>query len=605
VQQVPHAIEYRRCFRAPEGRKLIISDYSQIELRILADFTGDKGFIDAFNSGADLHRVTAAQVFGVKLEDVTAEQRSFAKRLNFGVVYGIGAQRFATMTGLSQTEAEDILRRYFATYRQLDAWLRDAARQAVRERTAPRTVAGRLARFRFDSEDRQAVSLAQRNGKNTPIQGCVLGQTRIFEKKHGYIPIEDLAGQDVSVWDGKRFSKALVVPSGKKQKVKVTFWGGYYIECSPDHKFFVIDANGRQFWRTPLEFKKLNWVLLTDEIHNWTGNLLLPPVTAGLAWNSSRASLADISNRFELGIFMGRTASDGSVSERQISNLIAEHEKIILPYLKQIAERLGHVTLRSMKREHGRQPLYQLTNSSLSAARQILSIGIKTRVPHPAWRDKRVLAGYLRGMFDGDGTVNPDGPVLTFGQVDKHLAWAREIQQALLLFGIRSRINMCADRINVKVLKRDSQKFARKIGFINPVKQEKLKTIPVRNGHPASGKIYGRAARIKSVEITDEWVEMYDVMNSETSQFMANGLIVHNSSADILKRSLRLLHDQLRDTSACIVNIVHDEIVVEADAAEAVEIAKKVEEAMCAAGEEYVKRVPVKVETEVADEWVK
>lgn len=171
IQQVPHAVEYRRCFRAPDGRKLIISDYSQIELRILADFTGDQGFIDAFNSGADLHRVTAAQVFGVKLEDVTAEQRSFAKRLNFGVVYGIGAQRFATMTGLSQTESEDILRRYFATYRALDTWLRDAARQAVRERTAPRTVAGRLARFRFDSEDRQAVSLAQRNGKNSPIQG--------------------------------------------------------------------------------------------------------------------------------------------------------------------------------------------------------------------------------------------------------------------------------------------------------------------------------------------------------------------------------------------------------------------------------------------------
>jgi DNA polymerase I-like protein with 3'-5' exonuclease and polymerase domains len=170
VQQVPHSIEYRRCFRAPEGRKLIISDYSQIELRILADFTNDQGFVDAFNSGADLHKVTAAQVFGVPLEGVTKEQRDFAKRLNFGVVYGIGAQRFSTMTGLSLTDAEDILRRYFATYRQLDAWLRDAAQRAVRERTA-RTASGRLARFRFDSEDRQAVSLAQRNGKNTPIQG--------------------------------------------------------------------------------------------------------------------------------------------------------------------------------------------------------------------------------------------------------------------------------------------------------------------------------------------------------------------------------------------------------------------------------------------------
>jgi DNA polymerase-1 len=170
IQQVPHDIEYRRCFRAPEGRKLLIADYSQIELRILAEFTGDQGFIDAFNSGADLHRVTAAQVFNVPLEQVTKEQRDFAKRLNFGVVYGIGAQRFSMMTGMKLSDAEDILRKYFATYRQLDAWLRDAANRAVRERTS-RTGSGRLARFRFDPEDRQAVSAAQRNGKNNPVQG--------------------------------------------------------------------------------------------------------------------------------------------------------------------------------------------------------------------------------------------------------------------------------------------------------------------------------------------------------------------------------------------------------------------------------------------------
>ncbi|HZG54840.1 MAG TPA: DNA polymerase [Pyrinomonadaceae bacterium] len=171
VQQVPHAVEYRRCFRAPAGRKLVIADYSQIELRILAHVTEDKGFIDAFNSGADLHRVTAAQVFNTPLEAVTREQRDFAKRLNFGVVYGIGAQRFSMMTGIPLSEAESILARYFQTYRGLDAWLRDAARKAVRERTA-RTMSGRLARFNFDAEDRQAASLAQRNGKNMPIQGA-------------------------------------------------------------------------------------------------------------------------------------------------------------------------------------------------------------------------------------------------------------------------------------------------------------------------------------------------------------------------------------------------------------------------------------------------
>jgi DNA polymerase-1 len=161
----------RRCFRAPAGRKLVVADYSQIELRILADFTADPGFVEAFRSGADLHRTTAAQVFNVPAEAVTKEQRDFAKRLNFGVVYGIGARRFALLTGLKETEAEDLLKRYFATYRGLDAWLRDAGFKAVRERTAPRTVAGRLFRFNFDPEDRQATSLAQRNGKNAPVQG--------------------------------------------------------------------------------------------------------------------------------------------------------------------------------------------------------------------------------------------------------------------------------------------------------------------------------------------------------------------------------------------------------------------------------------------------
>lgn len=170
VQQIPHEEAYRRCFRAPEGRKLVIADYSQIELRILADFSDDENFINAFKSGADFHTITAAQVFNVKPEEVTSEQRSFAKRLNFGVVYGIGSQRFALMTGLSQTSAEDVMRKYFGTYRGLDNYLRDSAKRVVNDRTA-RTASGRMLKFRFDAEDRQAVGAAQRNGKNFPIQG--------------------------------------------------------------------------------------------------------------------------------------------------------------------------------------------------------------------------------------------------------------------------------------------------------------------------------------------------------------------------------------------------------------------------------------------------
>ncbi|HTH38165.1 MAG TPA: DNA polymerase, partial [Pyrinomonadaceae bacterium] len=170
LQQIPHEKEYRRCFTAEPGNKLVIADYSQIELRILAEFSGDERFIDAFVSGQDFHAATASQVFGVSAAEVTDEQRSFAKRLNFGIVYGIGASRFGLMTGLSQTQAEDTMRKYFGTFRKLDDYLRNAGRRLIEERNA-RTASGRLLRLRFDESDRQQVSSARRYGINMPIQG--------------------------------------------------------------------------------------------------------------------------------------------------------------------------------------------------------------------------------------------------------------------------------------------------------------------------------------------------------------------------------------------------------------------------------------------------
>ena len=111
-----------------------------------------------------------SQVFGVKPEDVTDEQRSFAKRLNFGVVYGIGASRFGLMTGLSQTDAENTMRKYFGTYRGLDDYLRDAGQRVVTETQCPDRL-GPDAPLRFDENDRQQIASAKRYGMNMPIQG--------------------------------------------------------------------------------------------------------------------------------------------------------------------------------------------------------------------------------------------------------------------------------------------------------------------------------------------------------------------------------------------------------------------------------------------------
>ncbi len=170
LQQIPHEYAYRRCFMAPPGKKLVIADYSQIELRILAEFSADQGFIDAFVSGADFHASAAAQVFNIKPENVTDEQRSFAKRLNFGIVYGIGASRFAMLTGMGQNEAENTMRRYFGTFRGLDEYLRNAGDKVISERAA-RTASNRLMKLRFEEDDRLQKGGARRNGINMPIQG--------------------------------------------------------------------------------------------------------------------------------------------------------------------------------------------------------------------------------------------------------------------------------------------------------------------------------------------------------------------------------------------------------------------------------------------------
>jgi DNA polymerase I-like protein with 3'-5' exonuclease and polymerase domains len=170
LQQVPNTTDYRSCFRAPQGRKLVVADFSQIEMRILADFARDEALLAAFDSGADLHRMTAAQMFGVPLDQVTARQRASAKGLNYGLVYGMGAEGLAGRIESSVKEAEGLIERYFIAYSGVARWLNNAAQTAVRERRA-RTASGRLWIFHLDPKDREQLGALKRVGKNAPIQG--------------------------------------------------------------------------------------------------------------------------------------------------------------------------------------------------------------------------------------------------------------------------------------------------------------------------------------------------------------------------------------------------------------------------------------------------
>ncbi|HEY7183834.1 MAG TPA: DNA polymerase [Blastocatellia bacterium] len=170
LQQIPHTTEYRSCFRAPSGRKLVVADFSQVEMRILADFARDEALLKAFDSGADLHRMTASEMFGVPLDQVTPRQRESAKGLNYGLVYGMGADGLASRIESSVKEAEILIERYFRAYSGVERWLKEAAETAVRERRS-RTASGRLWIFHLDPHDRAQLGALKRVGKNAPIQG--------------------------------------------------------------------------------------------------------------------------------------------------------------------------------------------------------------------------------------------------------------------------------------------------------------------------------------------------------------------------------------------------------------------------------------------------
>jgi DNA polymerase-1 len=194
LQQVPHAVEYRSCFRAPEGHKLVVADFSQIEMRILAELSGDAALIRAFNSGADLHRSTASQMYGIALAQVSRELRESAKGLNYGIVYGMGAEGLAGRIGTTVEEAGTLIDRYFDAYPEVDRWLRNAADRAVEE-SRSRSASGRLWVFRLDPLNREELGQLRRVGKNAPIQGT---GSDIF-KRAMTLTFEALQGLDARI----------------------------------------------------------------------------------------------------------------------------------------------------------------------------------------------------------------------------------------------------------------------------------------------------------------------------------------------------------------------------------------------------------------------
>ena len=169
--RTPLGAQMRNMFVAPEGCVLVDADYSQIELRLLAHIAQDAGMIQAFQTGADIHSSTAAQVFGVTLENVTKEMRSHAKAVNFGIVYGISEFSLAQDIGVTRKEAAAYMERYFERFQGVRAYMYDIVKKA-RQDGYVQTLFGRRRWLpELSSSNFNLRSFGERVALNMPIQG--------------------------------------------------------------------------------------------------------------------------------------------------------------------------------------------------------------------------------------------------------------------------------------------------------------------------------------------------------------------------------------------------------------------------------------------------
>lgn len=163
--------QIRGAFVAGEGKKIISADYSQIELRLIAEISGEDNMIKAFQDGEDIHASTAAKLFNIPLDEVSKIQRSQAKTVNFGILYGQGAFALAEQTGLSRSEAKQMIEAYFETYSKLKAYMAEQVKKA-REIGYVETILGRKRHLKDISSNNFVVRAhAERNAVNAPIQG--------------------------------------------------------------------------------------------------------------------------------------------------------------------------------------------------------------------------------------------------------------------------------------------------------------------------------------------------------------------------------------------------------------------------------------------------
>ena len=549
------------------------TDYSSVEYRVLGNMAHNQMIKDGFKDpDFDYHAYQASRMYNVPYASVTKKLRKAAKGINFGLPYGMGDESlgirvFGEKSPENTRKAANLRAKYFKGQEDIRDFF-EATRSMGVNKGYTETYFNRRRYYRRSDF---SVNAIRRQAGNQVIQGCIQGDTLIHERMAGTVKIKDLAGYKAEVWNGTTWTNGDVLYSGKKRKCIVKFRGGYEMTCSPQHKFLVRSHRGNDRFVECKDLiplydgdrvrKNAHRVVVCQDFIESDHKYVSERIYNSNPSNSNNVYLDDIKDSFTRGVVLGRLSSDGSLDTNKgmAKQIVAEHELDVYDYLVEAMTPLNcHYQINEVRQDRNDVTVY-----SSSLAKEIESLDIRHTIDPRIWADTEMLRGFLRGLFDGDGEVT--GKTITFiqGTQENFEPFMKEIQKALLFFGIRSRYRSYDDRYVLQIKTTDNDRFVEVIGFVNERKQLLASQLEcIEDEH-----VFGRCLMVESVEITDELIDMYDVCNTSCGYYVADGVVTHNTAADIYKLAVGRVFKRICKEGwlgkVLLSGFIHDELLGE------------------------------------------
>ena len=567
-----------------DGFVMLDADYSQIEYRVLTALAGNEGLAKLFEDpDSDYHTLMASMMYDVPYAAVTPKMRSDAKSFNFGIPYGMGFGSLAILlTGnkkpSSIEEAKEKYELYFKNQPKTRKFF-DQIKEMAQINKFTKTHWGRYRYYSFTdadgSENNARKAAALRQAGNAVIQGCVLGHTLINTKEYGIVKIQDVENQTLHVWNGTDWTLGDILYSGKKRHCIVTFETGQKFECSTTHKFLVQGDNGDDKF---IECQNLKG----SDIHTIPHRVIINQTYSSSNYHycsnpfktispsnstyTNPAYLDEIRDSFGIGMVLGRLASSGSITNTTLTQLIPNQSGDVAFILLNYMSNLDISFYTPSIVGHNQEESYQIKSTNPHLIQEIQDLDITHQIHTELFKDTELLRGYLRGLFDGSGEIFGNTLSLTFHNSSNPETLCYSIQKSLLFFGIRSNYREYNHCSVINIFPDDIQHYLDTIGFISKLKTKMVTQLSSTTSNSSSTKYL----TVKSIKITDDYVDMYDVCNTEGGYYVADGFVTHNTAADIFKisvaRNFMYIREQHLLGQLIIVNMIHDEQLMEVDA---------------------------------------